>query len=55
MMWHSTFNVLNNISGAFGAFRASTLKLIGGWDNGSAEDIDITLRLKNYFGRRINF
>lgn len=47
----SSFNVVNNISGAFGIFRRSALELVGGWDSGTAEDLDITLRLKNYFGR----
>ena len=47
----SEFNIVNNISGAFGVFRASILRTIGGWDSGTAEDLDITLRMKNYFGR----
>jgi cellulose synthase/poly-beta-1,6-N-acetylglucosamine synthase-like glycosyltransferase len=45
------FNLVNNISGAFGVFRASFIRHIGGWDAGTAEDLDITLRLKQYFGR----
>lgn len=47
----SEFNVVNNISGAFGIFRASIVRLVGGWDAGSAEDLDLTLRIKQYFGR----
>ena len=47
----SEFNVVNNISGAFGVFRASFIQHIGGWDAGTAEDLDMTLRLKQYFGR----
>ncbi|HEY9065794.1 MAG TPA: glycosyltransferase [Burkholderiaceae bacterium] len=47
----SEFNLVNNISGAFGVFRASLVRHIGGWDAGTAEDLDITLRLKQYFGR----
>ncbi|MCE5201715.1 MAG: glycosyltransferase family 2 protein [Synergistaceae bacterium] len=47
----STFNVVNNISGAFGIFRRRILDLVGGWDAGTAEDLDLTLRIKNYFGR----
>ncbi len=47
----SEFNVVNNISGAFGVFRRSFIKKIGGWDTGTAEDLDMTLRIKNYFGR----
>ncbi|AYC34997.1 glycosyltransferase family 2 protein [Pseudomonas cavernae] len=48
----SEWNLVNNISGAFGAFRRSFLDKLGGWDTHSAEDLDITLRIKNYFGRR---
>ncbi len=47
----SEFNVVNNISGAFGIFRRSFIEKIGGWDAGTAEDLDITMRIKNYFGR----
>ncbi len=47
----SEFNVVNNISGAFGIFRKSMLETIGGWDSGTAEDLDMTLKLKGYFGR----
>ena len=47
----SEFNIVNNISGAFGVFRAAFVRAIGGWDSGTAEDLDITLRIKNYFGR----
>lgn len=44
----SEFNVLNNVSGAFGIFRRSALLTVGGWNTGSAEDLDMTLRLKHY-------
>lgn len=47
----SEFNLVNNISGAFGVFRASFVRHVGGWDAGTAEDLDMTLRLKQYFGR----
>jgi len=47
----SQFNILNNVSGAFGIFRASFLRQIGGWNTGTAEDLDLTLRMKQYFGR----
>ncbi len=47
----SEFNVVNNISGAFGIFRKRFIEQIGGWDAGTAEDLDITMRIKNYFGR----
>jgi biofilm PGA synthesis N-glycosyltransferase PgaC len=47
----SAFNLVNNISGAFGIFRADILDLVRGWDAGTAEDLDMTQRLKQYFGR----
>jgi cellulose synthase/poly-beta-1,6-N-acetylglucosamine synthase-like glycosyltransferase len=48
----SEWNLVNNVSGAFGAFRRSFLDKVGGWDTHTAEDLDITLRIKNYFGRQ---
>ncbi len=45
------FSIVNNISGAFGVFRRDFLRQIGGWDSGTAEDLDLTLRIKKYFGR----
>ncbi|WP_343211621.1 glycosyltransferase family 2 protein (plasmid) [Aliisedimentitalea scapharcae] len=48
------WNLLNNISGAFGAFRREFLKQIGGWDTHTAEDLDLTVRIKQYFGRHPN-
>lgn len=45
------FKAVNNISGAFGAFRTRFLRRIGGWDSGTAEDLDLTLRIKKYFSR----
>lgn len=45
------WNLVNNVSGAFGAFRRSFLDKIGGWDTHTAEDLDLTLRIKSYFGR----
>ena len=50
----SEWNVINNISGAFGAFRRKILIQIGGWDSHTSEDLDITLRLKSYIGRHPN-
>ncbi|WP_299002018.1 glycosyltransferase [uncultured Shewanella sp.] len=44
----SEWGVINNISGAFGAFRREMLKTIGGWDTHTAEDLDLTVRLKQY-------
>jgi cellulose synthase/poly-beta-1,6-N-acetylglucosamine synthase-like glycosyltransferase len=48
------FNAVNNVSGAFGAFRTEFMRKIGGWDSGTAEDLDITLRIKKYFKRHPN-
>jgi len=48
------FNIINNISGAFGIFRKSFLEKVGGWDTGTAEDLDLTMRIKHYFGRHPN-
>jgi biofilm PGA synthesis N-glycosyltransferase PgaC len=50
----SEFNLVNNISGAFGIFRAAFIRRMGGWDSGTAEDLDLTLRIKQYFGRHKN-
>ena len=47
----SEWNLLNNISGAFGAFRRDFLNDIGGWDTHTAEDLDLTIRIKNYLKR----
>tara|TARA_R110002167_G_scaffold359135_1_gene575581 strand:+ start:2314 stop:3642 length:1329 start_codon:yes stop_codon:yes gene_type:complete len=33
------------ISGAFGGFKAPFLRKMGGWKNGSSEDLDLTIRL----------
>ncbi|WP_018868463.1 MULTISPECIES: glycosyltransferase [unclassified Thioalkalivibrio] len=49
------FRSINNISGAFGVFRTEMVRQIGGWTTGSAEDLDLTLRLKQYFGRHPGF
>jgi len=38
--------VLGIVSGAFGAFRTSVLKQLGGWDVGPGEDGDLVLRLR---------
>src|SRR5256884_1224977 len=45
------FKLVNNLSGAFGIFRRDFLRRIGGWDSGTAEDLDLTLRIKKYFAR----
>lgn len=43
--------LVNNIPGAHGAFRREALLCAGGWDNGSAEDVDLSLRLRKCLGR----
>ncbi len=48
------WNILNNISGAFGAFRRDFLLHIGAFDTHTAEDLDVTIRIKQYFGRYPN-
>jgi len=45
------YGLLNNISGAFGAFRKQLLKRVGAWDTHTAEDLDLTMRLKQYLAR----
>lgn len=47
----SQWNLINNISGAFGAFRTSFIRQIGGWNTHTAEDLDLTIRIKQYFAR----
>lgn len=47
----SEFNLVNTISGAFGVFRTQFIRTLGGWDAGTGEDLDLTLRIKQYFGR----
>ena len=53
------FDIINNISGAFGAFRTPFLKHLGGWDTGTAEDLSLTTRIKAFIhrnpGKKIGF
>lgn len=51
----SAFNMVNNISGAFGIFRKSIIQQVQGWDAGTAEDLDITLRVKAHFTSELNY
>lgn len=46
-----SLNIVNNIPGAHGAFRREVLLCAGGWDNGTAEDVDLSLRLRKCLGR----
>jgi poly-beta-1,6-N-acetyl-D-glucosamine synthase len=45
------WKAINNIPGAFGVFRKSFIEKIGGWNTGTAEDLDVTIRIKQYLGR----
>ena len=51
----SSWNLVNNISGAFGIFRRSFLQKIGGWNTHTAEDLDLTLRIRAYASRYNEF
>lgn len=42
-------NSINNVSGAFGAFRRDFMVKTHGWRNGTAEDLDRTLRMQSFF------
>jgi biofilm PGA synthesis N-glycosyltransferase PgaC len=46
--------ILTIVSGAFGAFRKSALKSVGGWDVGPGDDGNVTTKLRNA-GWRIEF
>lgn len=50
----SRLGLLGIVSGAFGAFRTSLLKEMGGWDVGPGEDEDMVLRMRKA-GYRIEF
>jgi len=45
-MFRGRIGVLGIVSGAFGAFRTSVLKQLGGWDVGPGEDGDLVLRIR---------
>ena len=46
--------ILGIVSGAFGAFRTSLLRQVGGWDVGPGEDEDLVLRIRK-LGYRVEF
>lgn len=50
----SRMGVLGIVSGAFGAFRTTLLRDMGGWDVGPGEDEDMVLRIRK-LGYRIEF
>ena len=45
-MSRGRMGMLGIVSGAFGAFRTSVLKQLGGWDVGPGEDGDLVLRIR---------
>lgn len=45
------WNVINNLPGAFMIYRKSILDHVGGWNTGTGEDLDLTLRVKQYISR----
>ncbi|MED7820114.1 MULTISPECIES: glycosyltransferase family 2 protein [unclassified Francisella] len=51
----SNVNSVNNVSSAYGCYRRNLLKKTTLWRNGSAEDLDFTLRLQFFFKRHKNF
>ncbi len=50
----SRLGILGIVSGAFGAFRTSLIRQIGGWDVGPGEDEDMVLRIRK-MGYKIEF
>ncbi len=45
------WNIINNLPGAFMIYRKSILNHVGGWNTGTGEDLDLTLRVKQYISR----
>jgi cellulose synthase/poly-beta-1,6-N-acetylglucosamine synthase-like glycosyltransferase len=50
----SRLGILGIVSGAFGAFRTTMLRQMGGWDVGPGEDEEIVLRIRK-LGHKIEF
>jgi cellulose synthase/poly-beta-1,6-N-acetylglucosamine synthase-like glycosyltransferase len=50
----SRLGILGIVSGAFGAFRTSLLRQMGGWDVGPGEDEDMVLRIRK-LGYKVEF
>jgi cellulose synthase/poly-beta-1,6-N-acetylglucosamine synthase-like glycosyltransferase len=48
-------NAVNNVSGGYGSFRKNILKKTTLWRNGTAEDLDLTLRMQSLFKRHKGF
>lgn len=45
------WNMINNLPGAFMIYRRSIVNHVGGWNTGTGEDLDLTLRIKQYISR----
>lgn len=45
------WNVINNLPGAYMIYRKKILDHLGGWNTGTAEDLDLILRIKQYLRR----
>ncbi|MGH8462186.1 MAG: glycosyltransferase family 2 protein [Stenotrophobium sp.] len=45
------WNLINNLPGAYMIYRKSMLDHVGGWNTGTGEDLDLTLRVKQYISR----
>jgi len=44
--FQSMFGILTIVSGAFGAFRASAIRSVGGWDVGPGDDSNLTTKIR---------
>lgn len=47
----SEWNLINNLPGAYMIYRKSILDQVGGWTTGTGEDLDLVIRVKQYFTR----
>jgi len=45
------WNLINNLPGAYMIYRKSIVDHVGGWNTGTGEDLDLTLRVKQYISR----
>lgn len=45
------WNLINNLPGAYMIYRKSIVDHVGGWNTGTGEDLDLTLRIKQYISR----
>jgi poly-beta-1,6-N-acetyl-D-glucosamine synthase len=45
------WNLINNLPGAYMIYRKAIVDHVGGWNTGTGEDLDLTLRIKQYIRR----